>query len=882
MSRWLPEIRRRLAAANLDPAREAEIALELETHLEDRYREMRAAGVGEDEAVRAALDEIREDHDMRTQLTSVERQELRPAPLGDPVRRSLPADLLQDVRYALRMLRRSPGFASLAVLTLALGVGSTTIIYAIIDNLLLRPIPYEHVERLVRVFETQDGRPDALISASYPNLLDWQTRSPSFDALGVYQSRSLILVDGDPERVTSGTATHGFFEASGADPLLGRTFTEADSAPGAPKVMILSHGAWRRRFGADPNVIGRSVRTADGPYEIVGVLGPARMFAGDLEFWTAFQVPAANVRRDVRGYFVLARLRDGITVDQAQAEMDAIARSLASEYAENRGWGVRLMPMQEWRARGMTDSLYTYFGAVLFILLIGCANVAGLLVARGSGRASEIAIRSALGARRGRIVRQLVTESVVLALLGGSLGALLAWWSIAALLPLFPVTLPTAWIAIDLRVLAIAITASGLAGLLFGLAPALALSRAGNAAALKDQARSTPRWGRRIGSGLIVIEVALSLVLLTGAGLLTRTLVKVYAVDPGIEPDRVIALRATPLLPRGSEPARAHEFYRQLIDRVVGAPGVQSAAAISTPPFGGSTSFTMVVSDLVGTPVGVSPRAVSPRYFATMGTPLVAGRDFTSADLPPGERVVMVNQTAAAKLWPGESPLGRHLRFSSRDTSSDPYEVVGVAADARHDGLDEEVLPEIYQPFTHRSELDLTIVARAADADGLGRMFRDMTGGLPERALVRPARRFTEMIDFTVRQRKNRTILLAILATLGLALAAVGIFGLTACTVSQRTREIGVRMALGADSRRVMRAVLGSQVWPLVAGIVLGLTGSWWATHAIRAFLFGVEPVDVVSFAAAAAVIIAAGLAACYVPARRALRVDPVIALRAE
>lgn len=698
----------------------------------------------------------------------------------------------------------------------------------------------------------------------------------------MYRSRSLILVEGEPERVTVGTATCGFFDAAGAQPVLGRNFTEADAAPGAPKVMILSHGAWLRRFGGDPDVIGRSVRTTDGSHQIVGVLGPVRMFGGDLELWIPFQITPGNMRRDARFLAVFARLREGVTLEQARSEMDAIAASLASEHPESHGWGVRVMPMQKWRVLGLTDSLYMFLGAVGCILLIACANVAGLLVARGAGRAGEIAIRSSLGARRWRIVRQLVTESVVLAVAGGAAGGLLAWLSIGALVPLFPETLPADWIAVDLRVLAIALTASALTGVLFGVAPALALSRGATATGMKDQARSMPRWGRRIGSALIVMEVALSLVLLVGAGLLVRTLVELYAVDPGIDRQGLVALRATPLLPQDAAPERAREFYRELVERIGAAPGVQSAAAVSTPPFGGSIVFATAVSDLVATPVGISPRAVTPRYFVTMGIGLRAGRDFTAADTPTSPKVVVVNETTASRLWPGRSPLGRSLRFSVRGTVGEAHEVVGVVSDARHIGLDEEVVAEIYQPLSQRDESSLTIVARAADADALGREFRGMMAGLPERALVRPYQTFDAMIDRTVEQRRNRTILLGILAALGLLLAAVGVFGLTAYSVAQRTKEIGVRIALGADGRRVLRTVIGSQVLPLAVGVALGVAGSWWATRALQSFLYGVEPVDLVSFAGAALLMALASLVACYLPARRALRVDPVVALRAE
>jgi putative ABC transport system permease protein len=884
MPDWLPEIRKRLAGAGLDPAREAEIAQELAQHLEDRYAEMRALGACDDTARDAALAELNEDAPMRRELSRIETRESTGPPAGDPGRPFFPAGLWQDVRYAARMLRRNPGFTALAVATLAIGVGATTIVYAIVDNMLLRPVPYAHVDRLVRIFERQPDQPDRLVSASYPNLQDWQARSRSFEAIGVYRSRSLTLLEGDPERVTAGTVTAGFLAAAGAQPTLGRAFTEADTAAGAPRVVILSHGAWLRRFGGDRGVIGRPLRTVDGPYEIAGVLAPITMFGGSLDFWMPMELSTATrALRDLRGMFALGRLRSDVTLDQARADMDGIAAALAQEHPENRGWGVTLMPMQEWTVRGLRQPLFIFLAAVACILLITCANVAGLLVARGAGRSSELAIRSSLGASRARLVRQLVTESVVLALAGGGLGALLAWTTIGTLVPLFPVSLPAAWIAVDVRVIVIAIAASVLTGVAFGIIPALGLSRSDTSRALKDSGRSTSRWGRRVGSGLIVLEVALSLVLLTGAGLMVRTLMTLYAIDPGIDVDRLVALRATPLLSRDAAPQRAPEFYRQLVERVRAMPGVHAAAAIDTPPFGGSTVFAMALSDVDGAPaVGVSPRAVTPGYFEVMGIELAAGRDFSSADAATSGKVVIVNQTAASQLWPGQNPVGRQLRFQVRDSASEPYEVIGVADDARHDGLDHEVLAELYQPFTQRRAAAMTVVARAADPDAVGRQFKAVAAGLPERALIRPSQTFAAMVHGTVEQRRNRTVLLAVLATLAVLLAAVGVFGLTAYAVTQRTKEIGVRIALGADGPRVLRTIVGSQVTPIALGVGLGILGSWWATRVLTTYLFGVRPTDPVTFAAVAVIITVVGLIACYIPARRVLRLDPVAALRAE
>ncbi len=884
MSEWLPEIRRKLSAAGLDPAREAEIAQELDQHLSDRYAEMRAMGADDEDARRAALGELDEDRRMRGELRRIERRESTLPPPGDPRRPSLIAGIWQDLRYAGRMLRRNPGFTALAVVTLALGVGATTVVYAIVDNVLFRPVPYAHIDRLVRVFEVRTSDPSGSISASYPNYEDWRARSRTIEAFGIYRSRSIILTEAEPERVSSGMVTRGFFEAAGAQPGTGRIFNEGDEEPGAPAVTVISHGAWERRFGSDPNIIGRAVSTVDGPMEIVGVLQPTRMFAGSLDFWTPLQHTTSAPMRGVRGMWVLGRLREDVTLEQASAEMTTIASALAVEHPEtNAGWSVRLTPMQEWTVGSMRTTLYTSLGAVGCILLIACANVAGLLVARGAARSREIAVRRALGADRGRIVRQLLTESVLLAVVGGGLGALLAWWTVAWLVPLFPVSLPADRIAVDMRVLAAAISAAGLTGLLFGIVPALGLSRPGTTGAIKDQGRATPRWGRRVGGALIVAEVALSLVLLAGAGLMVRTLVQLYAVDPGINPEHVAALRVTPLLPAKADRARAWAFYSAVLDRVKTLPGVESAALIDTAPFAGSISFSMAVADENPARVGVSPRAVSPGYFQTMGIPVKAGRDFTTTDDPASRRVVVVNAAAAAKLWGMQTPLGRHLRFATgRETLGEAWEVVGVVGDVRHDGLDGEVYAEIYRPGAQQPSAEMTVVARSPRPDSLTAPFRAQMTGLPERALVGTATTFMAMRERTTLSRRNQTVLLGVLGSLGTVLAAVGVFGLTAFSVGQRTKEIGIRMALGADSTRVLGTVVGSQLTPIGLGVVFGIAGSWWATRALSAFLFGVKPNDPVTFASVAAIIALVGLAACYLPARRALRVDPVNALRTE
>jgi putative ABC transport system permease protein len=484
--------------------------------------------------------------------------------------------------------------------------------------------------------------------------------------------------------------------------------------------------------------------------------------------------------------------------------------------------GLTIESMHEASVGHFRAPLYTFLAAVGCILLIACINVAGLLIARGAARAKEIAIRTSLGAGRRRIVRQLLTESVLLALIGGAAGILLAWWTIASLVPLFPLLLPTDRIAVDWRVSAVAMAAAGTTGVLFGILPALGLSRAAAAGALKDQSHTTSRWGRRLGAGLVTIEVALSLVLLGGAGLMVRTLVNLYSVNPGIDVDRVLAVRATPLLPAAAPPARSLEFYRALAERVAAVPGVQAASAVSTPPLAGSVRFGMASTGAGRPPVGVSPRSALPGYFAAMGIKLTAGRDFVWDDRDGAPLVVVVNDNAAASLWPGRSPLGQEFYYAGKEgPTGEPYRVIGVVSDVRHLAWDRDVLGEIYHPLPQRPESAVTVIARAADPAAVAPLLRARMPDLPERVVASRVTPFSDFLDETTRERRNRTILLGVLGALGVLLACVGVFGVTAYAVNQRTKEIGVRIALGADAPRVLRTVVGSQLMPIALGVGL-------------------------------------------------------------
>jgi putative ABC transport system permease protein len=777
MNQWIDEIRSRLAAARLEPAREAEIAQELAQHLDDRYAELQRDGVRPDVARRMALDELKDHAAMREQLVAAERRESTVPPAGTPRRDAALTGLWQDVRFALRSLRLDPGFAALALVTLALGIAATTVIYAVVDTVLLRPLPYRDAERLVHMWEVPGGDVARRSAASYANFVDWRAASRTIDAMAVVANLQFTLIDGEAEEVDATGVTQDFLGLNGLAPLLGRDFVDADYRPDAPPVAILSYGAWLRRFGGAADVVGRRLQTTGASREIVGVLPDVSIHWGGRDLLVPFR-PSATMAagRHIRAYSVFGRLSPGVRLGEAQAEMDVIAARLTEAHPDtNADAGVWLQPVHDFEVGSLREPLSIFLVAVGCVLLTACVNVGGLQVARGAGRAHEIAVRAALGASRWRIVRQLLTESVVLAVAGGALGALLAWWLFAALLPLLPV-LPDDVATIDARVVAIVLAASALSGLLFGALPAFGTASMGAAHGLKASVRTTSGWGRKVGSGVVVVEIALALVLLTGAGLMVRTLAALYAVDPGFEPRPVVAWRVTPVLTgadREALSARRDVFFETLLEAVRGTPGVQSAALIDTPPFRGTTVHVLALPDVAEAPVSVVPHTVTARYFSTMGIPILEGRDFTAADGAGAARVLIVSRTAAAKLWPGRSAIGATLRFPSKTDTSEPHEVVGVAGDVRHKDLERELLTEIYQPVAQQQPYSgLVVVVQTDQPRGMTAAFNAIVPQLPERVIATAPQTFDELIGTTTRERRNRATLFGVLAGLGLLLAS--------------------------------------------------------------------------------------------------------------
>ena len=810
--------------------------------------------------------------------------------------------LWQDIRYGFRTLRKSPGFTAVAVAALALGIGANSAIFSVVNAVLLRALPYKDPERLVMLWERHPQ--NERMGVAGLNFVEWQKQAASFEAMTVFVQTGFDLAgQGDAERIQGTRASSSFFDVVGAKPVLGRTFLPGEDAAGAERVALISHGFWQKRFGGDAQVIGRVVQLNDEGHTVVGVMPPDFGDQLDEWVWTPLHADANGAVGGGRSLTALARLKPGVTQAQAQSELDAIAGGLAEARPDfNRDWGVRVVPLHEQVTGGVRLPLLVLFGAVGFVLLIACANVANLSLARAARRGRELAIRTALGATRWRLVRQMLTENVLLALAGGALGLLLALWGVDLLLALAPGDIPRAReIGVDVPVLAFTFAVSVLTGLVFGLAPALQGSRGDVSGALKEAARgSAASFGRsRLRGALVVVEVALAVVLLTGAGLLMRSFVRLTDVDPGFSPANVL-LMEFPLSPsRYKEDSQVTLFYDEMLRRVRALPGVEAAGTTHSAPLAGSDSVRpFVMADGAppepGKESGASYRVVSPGYFRAMGVPVLRGRDFGDADNHASPGVVVINRTMARRFWNGESEaLGRRMRQGAVGGESPWLEVVGVVGDVRHAGLDSEPKPEMYFPYAQAviqrstsisaNSRRITLAVRASgDTAGLADAARREISALDKNQPVTGVRTLGEAVSRSVTPQRFNTLLLGIFAALAVALAVIGVYGVMSFSVGGRTREIGIRMALGAQGKDIMRMVVGQGMALVLAGVALGVVASFAAARLIESLLYGVSAADPLVFAATPALLCAVALFACYLPARRATKVSPVTALRYE
>ena len=798
--------------------------------------------------------------------------------------------LLQDVRYALRTLAQSPAFTLVVVLTLALGIGANTAIFSVVKGVLLTPLPYKDPSRLMVVWESNGTSTHNVVNPA--NYMDWHDRATSFSGLALLSWAGLTFTGDHAERVAGRAVTPDFFAVLGATPLLGRTFNEEESRPNSPRLIVLSEALWRRRLGADPAVVGRAVPVAGGTARVVGVM-PASfrpMPLGREEYWEPMALDWSNRARNGRYAMALGRLKDGVTIERAQNEMSAIARQLESDAPDfDTGWSATVVPLMEQVVGGAQRTILVVLGAVSLVLLIACANVANLMLARAASHERELAVRTALGASRWRLVRQALVESVILALAGGAAGALLATWGVHLLVAAAPPEVPRiADIRLDITVLAVTALLSMAVGVLFGL-PA-ALSRSG--AAIQGVHAATTRTtagvpAARLRGALVIAQMSLAIVLLVGAGLLVRSLQRLIAVDPGFDPANISALTIT--LPDATYPdsLRRVAFYERLLERVRNMPGVQSAGIISWLPMTPGNAVTSLT--VVGRPEpapGQKPtaaiRIVDPGYFDAMRIPLRRGRSLATSDRLGSVPVAVISEAMAHQLWSGEDPIGRRVKVDWWHPSVS-VEIVGVVGDSRHDGLDAEIQPTLFYPFAQESQGGMSLVLRSKLPPAtLTRMVRAAVSELDQELPVTDAVTMYHRISEMMTDRRYPAFVLGLFAGLALTLAAVGIYGVLSYTVGQRTREIGVRLALGARPADVLRTVLGGGLRLTLVGVALGGTVAGLAAGALGRLLYGVHPLDPVTFAIVTLVLVGVALLAMAAPARRAVRVDPMVALRNE
>ena len=801
-----------------------------------------------------------------------------------------------DLRYALRLLAKSPGFTAVAVLTIALGIGPNTAVFSMVNAVLLRPLPYPDSGRLVMLWETWKVRGFDQLPVDGPAFLEWKQSSRSFDdmspAFTIPEYGFNLTAGGDPERVQGAQAGANFFDVMGVKPEIGRGFLPEEDQAGGRRVALLSHAFWQRRFGADRGVLGRSIGLDGESYTVVGVLPGGVEGLVKVDLWVPI---ARNLAADSRGnhnFGIMARLKRGVSAAQAQKEMDVIAKRLEREHPDsNAGIGVRVIPLLELAAGPLRPALMVLLGAVGLLLLIACANVAGLLLARGSARQREIAIRSAIGAGRARVARQVLTESVLLSAMGGVLGLALADWCVAAARRLVPDLLPRLQaMNIDLRVLAFTLGVSVLTGAFFGLAPSLRAARTDLIATLRESGGrgSIAGGGMRLRSALLTAEIAISLVLLAGAGLLERSFLRVTAIRPGFTAGQVLTMHLALPDQKYGDPQQRVAFYRRVREKVEAAPGVRSMGLINVLPMRAHFLDLRVsvspfkVEGEADPPKGLEPtadfRSITPGFLRTMGIAMRSGRAFDEHDTSDSKPVALINETLARRYFAGRSPVARRLR-----TQSVTREIVGVVSDVRLNGLEQNLEPAIYVPLEQNPWLLLSLVVRSAGepeavAAGVRRAILEVDSEQP----VADVRSMQQVVDDSLIVRRLSTWMMGAFALLALALAGVGIYGLVSYSVAQRTHEIGLRVALGASAGDVLRMVTGRSLAIAGVGIAIGLPAALAASRLLGGLLFGVGAMDPLVFVLVPLVLAAIAALAGYLPARRALRIQPTTALRYE
>ena len=809
--------------------------------------------------------------------------------------------LLQDLRYGLRMLTKNPGFTVVAVLALALGIGANSAIFSVVNAVLLKPLPFEKSEQLMQVWSTNTKRGQTSAPASYPNFADWRDQNNVFEHMAAYSGASAAFTYADlPEQLEGVGATVDLFKVLGAQPLMGRTFLPEDEKSGSSRVVVLAHSLWQRRFNSDPKIIGQQIKFDGESTTVIGIMPQGFHFPLDdenPEFWVPIDPKQSfNDERGANYLRVIALLKAGTSQQAAQAEMATIAGRLEQQYPDkNTGKGVRLVSLYEEVVKSIRPALLILLGAVGFVLLIACANVANLLLARASSRQKEIAIRTALGASRARVVRQLLTESLLLSLVGGCLGLMLALWGVDLLGAAIPADIPRVKeIGLDASVLGFTMAVSLLTGLVFGLAPALQSSKPDLNESLKEGGRGSTEGLRRnrVRSLLVITEVALSLVLLVGAGLMIKSFFYLSNVKPGFEPAHVVTANLSLPPVKYPGPKEQAAFFQQAIERVQVLPGVDSAAVIAPLPLSQSMYQNLVTIEgrpplAPGEKLVTNTRLISPDYLRTMGIPLLKGRTFTAQDGKDAANVFLVNETFAERFFPGEDPVGKRISVSIRASAEDQDasgEIVGIVGDVKHHTLDKESGPECYVPSLAIPDAYMTLVARTNSSDpaSLSAALRNAVQQVDRDQPVFDVQTMNQVLAKSVATRRFNMLLLGIFSAVALLLAAVGIFGVMNYSVTQRTHEIGIRMALGAQGSDVLKMILGQGMLLTLIGVVVGCGAALILTRVMSGLLYGVSATDPMTFAGVSLILSSVALLACYLPARKAMKVDPMVALRYE
>ena len=800
--------------------------------------------------------------------------------------------LWQDLRYGARMLLKNPGFTAVAVFTLALGIGANAAIFSVVNAVLLKPLPFAEPDRLVWVWgNIRNGGSRASVSPL--DYLDYRAQNTTFEQFAATFSipTFINLTGGDtPERLEGRVVTGNFFQALGVNAALGRTFLPENEMPGSAQVVVLSHEMWQKRFSGDSSIVGKALTLDGKKYEVLGVMPPSFKFPQNAELWAPMNFEMAPEMRQRKAHFLrpIGRIKPGVTLAQAQADMDAIARRLEAQYPEsNTGWNLRMVPLRDQLVGNIKPTLQVLFGAVSFVLLIACANVANLLLVRAATRQKEIAVRMALGAGRLRIARQMLTESVMLAVAGGALGVMLAAWGVDLIVAFSGNNIPpTAQVGIDRVALGFTLGVSLLTGLLFGLAPALQATRRRLSETLKDGGKGAGQSAsrNRTRSLLVIFETAIALVLLIGAGLLIRSYVRLQNVNPGFDASNVLTMRMDLLYGKYDSEEKVGAFWGRLQERLAALPGVEAVGMVTELPLSGQPNdapFTVEGRPPVPTnqQFGADFRRVNQDYLRSMRIPLLRGRGFTEQDVRQSAKVVLISETLASEVFPNDDPLGKRLLLGMNERT--PFEIVGIVGDIRHRSLESAPFATMYLPMLDTGWMNLTI-RTAGNPSNLAAAVRREVSAIDRDQPVGAVRTMGQVSSESVAAPRYRTWLLGLFAAVALALSAVGIYGVISYTVAQRTHELGIRMALGAQSKDVLKLIIGQGIKLALAGALLGLGGALALTRLVRTLLFGVSATDPLTFALIAALLILVALLACYIPARRATKVDPLVALHYE